>query len=81
VVRTVPPRSPSPIIVGIVGVTPNGTVLIRAAGERDFATGGAIPGRLEAFYAESATEMYAAAGGKLWASSDGGRSFEALGAG
>lgn len=65
----------------VVGVTPEGTVQIRHGGEPDFATGGAIPGRLEAFHAESATEMYAAAGGRLWASTDGGRSFAAWGAG
>lgn len=62
----------------VVGVGPDGTVLIRSPGARQFTTIGSMHHVPEAFHAASPTELYASIGGRLWASTDGGKSFEAL---
>lgn len=59
----------------LVGVDPEGAVYLRADDATDFIRAGALPGDPEALYAEDASTLYAAAGGALWRSTDGARSF------
>ena len=59
----------------LVGVDPDGVTYLRPGGETNFLRAGTLPGQPEALHAEDAETVYAAAGGALWRSTDGGRSF------
>ena len=59
----------------LVGVDPDGVTYLRAADATAFIRAGQLPAGPEALYAEDASTLYAAAGGALWRSTDGGRSF------
>lgn len=59
----------------LVGVDPDGVTYVRAADATAFVRAGKLPAGPEALHAEDAETLYAAAGGALWRSTDGGRSF------
>lgn len=59
----------------LVGVSPDSVIHVRPNGKTDFVRAGELPGRPEAFHAENADTIYAAADGALWRSTDAGSSF------
>lgn len=59
----------------LVGVSPDSVVHVRPNGKTDFVRAGELPGPPEAFHAENADTIYAAADGALWRSTDAGRTF------
>ena len=59
----------------LVGVDPDGVIYLRAASATAFVRAGQLPAGPEALHAEDDSTLYAAAGGALWRSTDGGRSF------
>jgi len=61
----------------LVGVDPGGVVFVQAAESETFVRSGELPGPPEALHAQDAKTIYAAAGGALWRSTDGGSSFHA----
>jgi hypothetical protein len=60
----------------LVGVDPNGTVYTSTDGASAFTEVGDLGASPEALYAENKTSIYAAASGRLWASADGGKTFD-----
>jgi hypothetical protein len=60
----------------LFGVDPNGTVYTSTDGTSDFAEVGELRASPEALHAENRTTIYAAASGGLWASTDGGKTFD-----
>lgn len=65
----------------LVGVDPDGVVFVQSAESETFVRGGELPGPPEALHAQDADTIYASAGGALWRSTDGGRSFQPYPAG
>lgn len=61
----------------IAGVDPSGAVYVGTDGPASLAEAGILPGRPEALHVEDATIVYAASGGRLVASTDGGATFTA----
>jgi photosystem II stability/assembly factor-like uncharacterized protein len=61
----------------LVGVGPEGTVYVSTDGGEGWEERGVLDGSPEALAAVNETEMYAAAGGAVLASTDGGRNFTA----
>lgn len=59
----------------LVGVGPEGTVHVRAGDGEDWQRRGVLEGAPEALAAVSSDEIYAAAGGAVLVSTDGGREF------
>lgn len=59
----------------LVGIEPSGVVHTSADGADTFEEAGALGAEPEALHAEAEGAVYASAGGRLWRSEDGGRTF------